>query len=383
MNRNSLGRPANAGRAPRSYRRAGWCVTALTGALIALSPPVAAQLAPWGSEDGVLVDLSVLGGAGAGRGAGAAGRTLLMPLGQAPYSGNLLAPPPVAPRSRLLVRRAPVAGQPAAMERITLKPPKAKPRRRARPRAKPAAQSKPSSKPSSPAAPKKATLAPPPARASSSVALKPKPKKPAQGEGLKKKSTARSKLPPAVKLAQPRAINPPVAKPAAPKPKPAAMAAAKPVGATPEAPALTPPPAPSAPGKAQGKAKGKAKAAKPAPTQQAALPPAAPKKQAANLMVISFQPNAIKLTAGARKRMEGLIAKMKTDDGLRLQLFAYAGEAKLSASKARRLSLSRALTVRSHLIDKGVRSTRIDVRALGNRIGKGPPSRVDLRLTQR
>jgi outer membrane protein OmpA-like peptidoglycan-associated protein len=45
--------------------------------------------------------------------------------------------------------------------------------------------------------------------------------------------------------------------------------------------------------------------------------------------------------------------------------------------------LSRALAIRSYLIGKGVRSTRIDVRALGNKIPSGKPDRVDLKIIQR
>ncbi len=47
-------------------------------------------------------------------------------------------------------------------------------------------------------------------------------------------------------------------------------------------------------------------------------------------------------------------------------------------SKARRLSLSRALAVRAFLIDQGVRSTRMDVRALGDKVQDGPSDRVDI-----
>ena len=63
-----------------------------------------------------------------------------------------------------------------------------------------------------------------------------------------------------------------------------------------------------------------------------------------------------------------------------MQLQAYAGEPNLSASRARRLSLSRALSARSYLIKRGIRSTRIDVRALGNKTSTGEPNRVDLKL---
>jgi outer membrane protein OmpA-like peptidoglycan-associated protein len=66
----------------------------------------------------------------------------------------------------------------------------------------------------------------------------------------------------------------------------------------------------------------------------------------------------------------------------RLQLKAYASAEGGTASAARRLSLSRALTVRSQLIAKGIRSTRIDVRALGI-AESGEPDRVDVLLLKR
>ena len=62
----------------------------------------------------------------------------------------------------------------------------------------------------------------------------------------------------------------------------------------------------------------------------------------------------------------------------RLQLQAFAGGSGESASGARRTSLSRALAVRSFLIEAGVRSTRVDVRALGTAADSGPPERVDV-----
>jgi outer membrane protein OmpA-like peptidoglycan-associated protein len=47
--------------------------------------------------------------------------------------------------------------------------------------------------------------------------------------------------------------------------------------------------------------------------------------------------------------------------------------------EARRVSLARAVAVRAYLIEKGVRSLRIDVRALGNRADTGPVAdQVDL-----
>jgi hypothetical protein len=64
---------------------------------------------------------------------------------------------------------------------------------------------------------------------------------------------------------------------------------------------------------------------------------------------------------------------------LRLQLISHATGGADDAMEARRVSLARAVAVRAYLIDKGVRSLRIDVRALGNRADKGPVAdQVDL-----
>ncbi|MBV9756580.1 MAG: hypothetical protein JO047_05955, partial [Alphaproteobacteria bacterium] len=49
-------------------------------------------------------------------------------------------------------------------------------------------------------------------------------------------------------------------------------------------------------------------------------------------------------------------------------------------STPRRLSLSRALTARQVLLDRGMGSTHIYVRALGANAGDGPPDRVDVTL---
>ena len=69
------------------------------------------------------------------------------------------------------------------------------------------------------------------------------------------------------------------------------------------------------------------------------------------------------------------------DERLLLQAYAAAGQA--GASGSRRLSLARALEVRSYLIRKGLKSTRIDVRALGTSAASGPADRVDIILLTR
>ncbi|MEE2661780.1 MAG: OmpA family protein [Pseudomonadota bacterium] len=80
--------------------------------------------------------------------------------------------------------------------------------------------------------------------------------------------------------------------------------------------------------------------------------------------------------------LDTIAASLKQRNSLRVQLLAYADRATGTLSQTRRLSLSRALAVRSHLINQGIRSTRIDVRALGNKYEDGIPDRVDVIVTR-
>ena len=73
--------------------------------------------------------------------------------------------------------------------------------------------------------------------------------------------------------------------------------------------------------------------------------------------------------------LSGYLADSQT---ARVELLAYATAADSLGSRARWLSLSRALAVRGFLVDKGVPITRIDVRPLGNEVMEGPPDRVDV-----
>lgn len=206
-----------------------------------------------------------------------------------------------------------------------------------------------------PAMPKRAALAPPPAKA---------PKKP----------------PVTVSAVPAPSIAPP---PPVKKVEPAL--AAKPAAAP--SVALTPPPPPP-PMMAQTAAKTKKtpaarSAGKPRAKQKAALPPAETPLAPGRAMQIMFKATASKLPDTAKAGLKTLAAKLKGQPALRLQLMAYAGGESLSSGKARRLSLSRALSVRSFLIENGVRSTRIDVRALGNKTAEDPLNRVDVTVAER
>ena len=94
---------------------------------------------------------------------------------------------------------------------------------------------------------------------------------------------------------------------------------------------------------------------------------------------VKFATGATDLPSGSQAMLDGVAAKLMADDALRVQLVAHATGSADQAMEARRVSLARAVAVRAYLIDKGVRSLRMDVRALGNRSDDGPASdQVDL-----
>jgi outer membrane protein OmpA-like peptidoglycan-associated protein len=96
------------------------------------------------------------------------------------------------------------------------------------------------------------------------------------------------------------------------------------------------------------------------------------------LFSIGFAADESDLRPESAASLDSLVSAMAADATARVQLVAYAGSSTAGASAARRLSLSRALAVRAFLIERGIRSTRIDVRALGAKTDGGPPDRVDI-----
>ena len=116
------------------------------------------------------------------------------------------------------------------------------------------------------------------------------------------------------------------------------------------------------------------------PAEVAALTPAAEPLAEGQVLRVAFAPQQEDLPVDVSGALNTLAGRLLSDDSTRLQLRAYAGGTTEQASQARRLSLTRALSVRSYLIEQGVRSTRIDVRALGLPDDGGPADRVDIFL---
>lgn len=103
---------------------------------------------------------------------------------------------------------------------------------------------------------------------------------------------------------------------------------------------------------------------------------------------LAFAPGSAALSSDAERVLKDLAARFSAEDpAVRLQLMAFAGGEDISASKARRLSLARALAVRSYLMANGIEGTRMDVRALGDKtLGPAadtPQNRVDIAMIKR
>ncbi len=324
---------------------------AVGGAILALASAGA------GAQN-VTVDLSVLEDGGVGPGLflpPTAGRRLLMPGARMPVS-TLHVPVPGGVSGALASKAtAPVLRPPVTPPASTLKAPGAT-----------APPPPPIAAPSQPVVTAATALPPPPAPvAQPEIAEKPAP-------------------PPARKPPELAAVASPPPPPPPPPAKPEETSK-KPVAPLPVVAPPPPPPPPPPPTKT-------AKPHKPAVTvpdkkpetlEQASLPPSAQALTPGVITKVIFVAEASKLPAAAKKQLKDMAARLKKQKDLRLQLMAYAGRKTLSASKARRLSLSRALSVRSYLIENGVRSTRIDVRALGNKTTEEPPDRVDVIVVKR
>jgi outer membrane protein OmpA-like peptidoglycan-associated protein len=188
---------------------------------------------------------------------------------------------------------------------------------------------------------------------------------------------AREEAPPAP-VAPPSQPVIAAAPPAAPAPTFTARAA---ISAPPPAPSPTATPTVLAPSMTIASA-----APPPSMTITPSTPAAgAPPVQMAAATTVGNVATAVKFKAGAtdlggaQPALDAIANRLLANENLRVQLISHATGGADDAMEARRVSLARAVTVRAYLIDKGVRSLRIDVRALGNRADNGPVAdQVDL-----
>ncbi len=116
-------------------------------------------------------------------------------------------------------------------------------------------------------------------------------------------------------------------------------------------------------------------AAPPPPVSATAATAAAPTTSGLRL---TFAPGQSDLSPDSSTSIKQLTTGAPAGDATTFNVLAYAPGKPDDPSTARRISLSRAMAVRSALVADGVPSARIFIRALGEQYGDGPPDRVDV-----
>ena len=88
----------------------------------------------------------------------------------------------------------------------------------------------------------------------------------------------------------------------------------------------------------------------------------------------------MELPEAAKPELDRIAAWLRQNPAVRVQIVGYASELPGAENPARRTSLYRTLAVRKYLVENGVLSTRMDVRALGARTDELPRDRVEISL---
>jgi outer membrane protein OmpA-like peptidoglycan-associated protein len=117
-------------------------------------------------------------------------------------------------------------------------------------------------------------------------------------------------------------------------------------------------------------------AAEEAPAEPDNSAPAAPIAQGGIRIIFPVEENEVPGEANAA--LDDLAGQMLADESMRIQILCYSSGTVETESKARRKSLARCINIRQYLFKKDVRTTRMDVRALGLKSEGTPADRVDI-----
>jgi outer membrane protein OmpA-like peptidoglycan-associated protein len=206
---------------------------------------------------------------------------------------------------------------------------------------------------------------PPPKRASKRLTAA------RQRKPLPAQATAAARAPQSATPAATTAATPAAAPPATTVPNTAAPTPAPPAATLPTAPPATVALAPIVP---------------PPEPAQAAPAPAPPISDSATSAAtatghglrVTFGTDEADLSPSSASAIHDFVQSAPSGDSASYNVVAYAAGTPEDPSTARRLSLSRALAVRSALMADGISSTHIYVRALGATAGDATPDRVDV-----
>ena len=96
------------------------------------------------------------------------------------------------------------------------------------------------------------------------------------------------------------------------------------------------------------------------------------------LAIIVFNKDVVEVADIHKEMLDRLVLRLLTDTDIRVMVESYASPREGKLNAARRISLKRATSVRSYLMQKGVAKERINVRALGDMQDQEPLDRVDV-----
>ena len=82
--------------------------------------------------------------------------------------------------------------------------------------------------------------------------------------------------------------------------------------------------------------------------------------------------------AGTDEERTQDLQEMIDNPDMSIQLRSYAASTDGSDSSSRRVALGRAIDVRKYLMDRNIRPTRVEVRALGDQTDRLPLDRIDV-----
>ncbi|MEN8197442.1 MAG: OmpA family protein, partial [Pseudomonadota bacterium] len=157
-----------------------------------------------------------------------------------------------------------------------------------------------------------------------------------------------------------------------------------------DAPATTTPAAPPQPSPPTVTAPPAPVLEAPAEPRVATLPPDSPDTTPpAPALETLARPDAVKilypegvmeLPEAAKPELDKMAAWLRRNPSVRVQIVGYASETAIAGSPARRTSLYRTLAVRKYLVENGILSIRMNVRALGAKTDELPRDRVEVSL---
>jgi outer membrane protein OmpA-like peptidoglycan-associated protein len=124
----------------------------------------------------------------------------------------------------------------------------------------------------------------------------------------------------------------------------------------------------------------------PATPQTATLPPKLPdttpstpeSAKRPDTVKVLYAAGAEELPEAAKADLENLASWLRQNPKARVQILSYASGPDSAGAQARRTSLGRGLAVRDFLVENGVLSTRMHIRALGAKTEELPLDRVEV-----